>query len=186
MIALHDWQTFYTLTGTAAATLIGLLFVALSVGTNLPREQSMNSLHTFVNPTLLNYIYALLVSCVAVMPLKSALFLNIFVVVLAIASVLLPLKIVWRILVIHRDDNIDFDHWIWHCWLPLGVGLLLACVAIAILAGVLSGESFALFGLAIGTLLFIAIGLHNTWQLMLWLLLRRHEPSHESPLEKVI
>lgn len=186
MLALHDWQTFYTLTGTAAATLIGLLFVAVSIGTNLPREQSINSLRTFVTPTLLNYIYALLVSCVAVMPLQSPLFLNILVVALAVISVLLPLKILWRIIVIHHDDNIDLNHWIWHCWLPLGAGLLLACVAIAILAGILSGESFALIGLASSTLLFIAIGLRNTWELTLWLLLHRHEPSHEASLDKAV
>jgi hypothetical protein len=29
---ISGWETFYLLTGTAAATLIGLLFVAISVG----------------------------------------------------------------------------------------------------------------------------------------------------------
>ena len=33
---LHAWQNFYLLTGGAAATLTGLIFVAASLGANLP------------------------------------------------------------------------------------------------------------------------------------------------------
>jgi uncharacterized membrane protein len=53
-LALHDWQNFYMLTGAAAATLIGLLFVAvsISVGTNITVGQARDSLRTFVSPIL--------------------------------------------------------------------------------------------------------------------------------------
>jgi hypothetical protein len=29
--AIHEWETFYLLTGTAGVTLIGLLFIAISI-----------------------------------------------------------------------------------------------------------------------------------------------------------
>ncbi|HEY6286312.1 MAG TPA: hypothetical protein VIX20_11660, partial [Ktedonobacteraceae bacterium] len=71
MLVLRDWQSFYILTGTASATLIGLLFIAISIGSNLPIQRITDNMHTFVNPTLLYYFQVLLVSCLAVMPLQS-------------------------------------------------------------------------------------------------------------------
>ena len=35
---LHDWHDFYVLVGTASATLVGLMFVAVSIGTAIFNE----------------------------------------------------------------------------------------------------------------------------------------------------
>jgi hypothetical protein len=32
---LHEWHDFYVLLGTASATLVGLMFVAVSIGTSV-------------------------------------------------------------------------------------------------------------------------------------------------------
>lgn len=174
MLALHDWQNFYVLTGTAAATLIGLLFVAFSIslGSNLSRQQATDSLHTFVEPTLFYYVQALTVSCLAVMPLASSLLLSCVLLVLGSIDIFLAVKVCWRILVVHRDEGIALSHWIWHIALPLLAGILCICVGI----GLYFGLQLALVGLALVDLLFLAIGLHNTWALTVWLLLHRERP----------
>lgn len=178
MLALHDWQTFYTLTGTAAATLIGLLFVAVSIGSNLPLKQVTDSLQTFVTPTLVYYFQALLVSCVAVMPLQSPPLFGIVWLILGGINIVLALQVFWRIRVVHQDDAIDLGHWLWHCFLPLGTGILFVVIASGFLLNVKS--PLTLLGLAITELLCLTIGLRNTWVLMIWLSLNRaqdHAPT---------
>ena len=171
MLALHDWQNFYMLTGTAAATLIGLLFVAVSIsmGTNLPLRQAANSLRTFVNPTLLYYVQALVVSCLSVMPLSGPLLLSVVLIVLGCIDIFLTAKVCWRILVLHRNETIDLGHWVWHTAFPLLAGILYGGVAI----GLLTGQQLAVGILSIPDLLCLAVGLHNTWVLTIWLLLHR-------------
>jgi hypothetical protein len=110
VIVLRDWQSFYILTGTASATLIGLLFIAVSIGSNLPMQQITNNLQTFVNPTLLAYFQVLLVSCLAVMPLQSPfIYIGAFA-VLGVLNIVLASKVSWRIRVFHREDEISKIH----------------------------------------------------------------------------
>ena len=172
---LRDWQNFYMLTGAAAATLIGLLFVAISisVGTNLGIQQARNSLRTFVSPILVYYSQVFLISCLAVMPLQSINILGGVVMVLGGLNFFLALKVCWRILVLHREE-MDIGHWIWHFLLPLIAGILLICTAI----GFFSGAQLSAPGLAVTDLLCLTIGLRNTWVLTLWLVL--HQGSRSS------
>lgn len=171
MITLHNWQNFYMLTGTAAATLIGLLFVAVSitVGTHISGKRASNLLHTFVSPTLIYYAQVLLISCLAVMPLLNLFAFQVALAVLGCLNIFLALKVCWRILVVHKDEQIDLEHWVWDTVLPFVAGILLLGSAISFSQ---SGQ-LAPLGLSIADLLCLAIGLHNTWVLMLWLILHQ-------------
>lgn len=171
MLVLRDWQSFYILTGTASATLIGLLFIAISIGSNLPVQQITKNLQTYVNPTLLYYFQVLLVSCLAVMPLQSPyLYIGAFA-TLGILNIALTSKVSWRIRFIHSEDEVEIGHWVWHFVLPFIAGLLFLASAIGFLLDV----QFAPLGLAIADLLCLTIGLHNTWILTLWLTIHRNE-----------
>jgi hypothetical protein len=61
---LHDWQTFYAMIGAASATLIGLLFVAVSFGTSEMVVQHVANLQTFVTPTIVHFIAALIIAAI--------------------------------------------------------------------------------------------------------------------------
>lgn len=167
---IRDWQNFYMLTGAAAATLIGLLFVAISisVGTNLSYERARNSLRTFVSPILVYYVQAFLISCLAVIPLQNITIPGFVIAIPGIIDIFLALKVCWRILVLHRDE-MDLGHWIWHFLLPLLTGLLLISVSI----GFFYDTQLVASGLAIAVLLCLTIGLRNTWVLTLWLILHQ-------------
>lgn len=173
---IHGWQNFYMLTGAAAATLIGLLFVAISisVGTNLTVERARNSLGTFVSPILVYYLQAFGISCLAVIPLQNITIPGFVIAVPGIMNIFLALKICWRILVLHRDE-MDMGHWIWHFLLPLLTGLLLIGIAI----GFLNDAQLAVPGLAIADLLCLTIGLRNTWVLTLWLILHQARNNND-------
>ncbi len=166
MQVLHDWQNFYMLTGAAAATLIGLLFVAISMAANLniSFENSMEKFRTFVNPVLLYYCQSLFIGCLAVMPLQSLVVLVCIIGGLGTFNAILVLKLCWRLLMVHRNDHIDLEHWLWNAILPGIVSLLLLGASIAFLFGL----NVALLVLASANLLCLAIGLRNTWSLTIW------------------
>ena len=169
MPAMQNWQNFYMLTGAASATLIGLLFVAVSLGAEMTMKQATTSIRTFVNPTLIYYAQVLFISCLAVMPVQSPPIVDGVLLVLGGINIFLALKVWWRILVLHRDQNPDAGHWFWHCVLPLIAGILFVCAAI----GFMLDAQLSMLGVAVTDLLFLAIGLHNTWELTLWLVLHR-------------
>jgi hypothetical protein len=182
MPVLHDWQNFYMLTGTASATLIGLLFVAISIsmGTHLSLQQTMASLRTFVEPTLWYYVQALAISCVATMPLPNpVLLLGVLLLVLAALDLFLTGRGTFRMRVLDREDARDARHWIWYMVFPLFAGILSISTALGLLLGV----PFALLGISMVDLLCLAIGLHNSWVLTVWLIQQREGwfPSREEP-----
>ena len=59
MLPFSHWQNLYLLVGTASATLIGLLFVAISLGSSILAPQAKAYLRTFVTPIF--YVYAQIV-----------------------------------------------------------------------------------------------------------------------------
>lgn len=170
MLALHDWQNFYILTGTASATLIGLLFVVISNGSYIPVQQAKEYTRTFVNPILFVYGEVLCVSCLALMPLDSMLLFSCVLAVLGVLDLLFTGKVLWRIRVVHRDDaDVERIYWLWYILLPGMVSLLLLASAF----GLFFGEPLTVPVIAVIVLLSLVIGLRNTWNLMLWLTMHR-------------
>ena len=54
--ALKEWHDFYLLVGTAGATLLALLFVAVSLGTGFLTEQRQEATRTFMSPVVIHFI----------------------------------------------------------------------------------------------------------------------------------
>ena len=171
--SLRDWQNFYMLMGAAGATLIGLLFIAFSIGSNLTIEQSRNGLRTYVTPTLLDYVQVVVVAGLAVMPGQTTMTFGGAVAVLALLNSGLAVKVAWRIRVVHSEDDTDGSHWLWHVWLPLLLCLLLATSAY----GFFEQQRFAYYGMGIATLGLLLIGVRNTWDLVIWLSFQRKPPK---------
>ncbi len=69
--AIEGWHDFYLMTGTAAATLVGLLFVAVSVNASLLRGPDGHHRRAWARHTFLNFIYVLFISLVFLMPYMS-------------------------------------------------------------------------------------------------------------------
>src|SRR5215469_7578588 len=65
---LHDWHDFYVLVGTASATLVGLMFVAVSIGTTIFDESHGAAMTAFITPTVMHFAAVLFACLVALMP----------------------------------------------------------------------------------------------------------------------
>src|ERR1700737_735887 len=83
---LRDWQTFYFLVGGAAAGLVGLTFVAITVGSGSINKQDLTGLRTFINPSLVHFIYVLVTASVVVMPTVTRMQLGILLVLAGLVS----------------------------------------------------------------------------------------------------
>ncbi|MEO8396478.1 MAG: hypothetical protein ABI700_26020, partial [Chloroflexota bacterium] len=59
---LVKWQTFYFMMGGAAATLAGLMFVALSLGQHLIGETTRDQMKIFAMPSIIYFVSVLLLA----------------------------------------------------------------------------------------------------------------------------
>src|SRR5713226_158555 len=69
--ALRLWHDFYTLIGTAAATLVGLMFVAASIGAGVFTRAHQVGIRSFVSPTVVHFSLVLLLCLITSAPLRA-------------------------------------------------------------------------------------------------------------------
>ncbi|HQR23805.1 MAG TPA: hypothetical protein PK503_08225 [Azonexus sp.] len=68
---LKDWSDFFGMTGSAAATLVGLLFVVVTLGNGLPTSRTMDIARASMTPALYSFGGVLLQSMIALVPWPS-------------------------------------------------------------------------------------------------------------------
>ena len=68
MEALHAWHEFYLLLGTAGATLLALLFVAVSLGTGFLNAKDQSGTRTFMSPVVIHFTSVFFVSAICLVP----------------------------------------------------------------------------------------------------------------------
>ncbi len=164
------WQNFYLLVGTAAATLIGLMFVAVGFGANLVSQEATASARAFLDPPFTHFVQVLLTACLLTIPTLGTTLLG---VLLLVASALRLLGLVWvfrHMRAAHRKNgDLELSDWLTGAVLPLLCYLLLAATG----AAFLECSAIALNGLAIVTLVTLLNGVYGAWELMVWLALVR-------------
>ncbi len=172
---LHDWQTFYFLVGGAAAGLVGLTFVAITVGSGLISKQDISGLRTFVNPTLIHFIYVLVTASVAVIPTVTRTQLGILLVLAGLISSGRALSVLPFMRQQYERHVVDMHDWVWYFLVPLASYLIYVGTG----TGLLLGTGQALNGLAWASILLLVAGIRNTWDMVLWFMMLKNEPSQQ-------
>jgi hypothetical protein len=171
--ALHSWQNFYFMFGGSAATLLGLMFVALSLGTHLVNETTRDSIQAFVSPNLVYFVSALLVAGAMLVPTYEPPILGLILLVGGAVGLVRIAPSTRRLIAAAREHQ-DFtrDDWLAQVILPVtGYGLLL-------LTGVgfeIKQWSLAFTGSAVAMVLLLIAAIANTWSLVLWIIDQRRE-----------
>jgi hypothetical protein len=166
---LESWHDFFSLVGASAATLVGLMFVAASVGTGVFNEERQVGLRTLLSPTVVAFGVVLAACIVGVLPSPTwavpALLLSGMGALGLIYS-----GLVWRRMVRHGiAEKIDLEDRIWYAFAP----------AVAYLALTIAGVAFALHSeaatalLAAGICMLLLAGIRNAWDMTTWVVLRR-------------
>jgi len=173
--ALRDWQTFYFLIGGAAAGLVGLTFVAITVGFGSITKQDISGLRTFVNPSLIHFIYVLVTASVLVMPTVARMQLGILLVLTGLVSVgraLSTLSFMWQQ---YQRHVVDMHDWAWYFLAPVASYLIYMGTGTGLLLGSVEGVRV----LAWGCILLLVPCLRNTSAMVLWLMVLKDDRSKE-------
>ena len=101
---LRSWHDFFMLTGTAAATLIGLVFVAVSLGGNTGRA-SMRVMQTFVSPIVKHFGYVLLFAAIVLVPTQRPLTLALAIFIVALFALIEALAVLRGLVAHHRAGS---------------------------------------------------------------------------------
>jgi hypothetical protein len=109
---LDGWHEFYAVLGTAAATLVGLLFVAASIGAGYLSAERRSPTRTFTSPIIFHYTYVLFLSLAALVPINTDHSLAALIGVSAAVALLYSIAILIRVMrtstVTDLDDRLAY------------------------------------------------------------------------------
>ena len=167
---LNGWDNFFILAGSAAATMIGLLFVAITLGAGLSTPQGLNATRAFLTPTLILFS-GVLFECMAVLPpWPSAWPVGIILGLFGLAG------LVYQIHVILKQRKVDFASLDWLDWSLFSVVPMLGDASlIAGAAGLVAEKPFAPYAVAGAITLLLFAGVYGAWDLTLWIARNRDE-----------
>lgn len=156
---LSAWQNFYVIVGSAAGALTGLQFVAMALIADLPMEaKELEAGHVFATPTILHFGAVLTTAAVLAMPWHGIIALGFVVGMFGLAGLVYTLRVAWSMR-IQKSYKPVAEDWLFRSVLPF---LSYVCVLIAA-AMMRNFTRESLFVLASGMLLLLAIGIHNSW-----------------------
>ncbi len=169
---LHGWQNFYFMVGGAAATLLGLMFVALSMGTYLITDEVRQEIDTFTSPSIFYFVSVLLLACVMLVPTISAVVLGSLLFLGGVSG------LVWtapriRLLILAARKHQDFGvaDWLGQIILP---GLTYPFILIAGLCFVVNELLVAFGGVWLAAISLLVCAIYNTWSLVVWIIMQRN------------
>jgi hypothetical protein len=172
----HEWHDFYVLVGTASATLVGLMFVAVSIGTTIFSEDHRAPMTAFITPTVMHFAAVLFACLVATIPSHTWYSLGSLIGAGALAGAVYSSGLVVQMFV-RRRFKVDLEDRLFYAFLPL-VGYVLALIAAVLLFTHAAAVSANLIAAAVLTLLFAAI--RNAWDMMVWIVIKT-PGSHPPP-----
>jgi len=172
--ALHAWHEFYILVGTAGATLLALLFVAVSLGSGYlsNRRRHQQGTRTFMSPVVIHFTAVFFISAICLVPSHGPIFFAVLIGVTAIigiaVSIVITMWVVRTALTEYLPDYFAYG------LLPVGGYLALLAASVMIYGG----QDYGLDVLAGGLLLLAVVNIRNAWDLTLSMV--RHHANERS------
>lgn len=162
---LHDWRDFYILGGTAAATLVGLMFVFASIGASRFSSKYLGPMRAFITPTVVHFAAALFVCLVSIMPCHNE---NSLGGVLGVGSLIgvAYCGSVFALILRRFAAGLNWEDRAFYAMFPL-VGYLALLGSAALEFDHRPADANVLAGSAI--LVLIVAGLRNAWDMTVWM-----------------
>ena len=156
---LTGWSNFFTLTGAAGATLVGLLFVVITLNTDLSASRTLDIARASMTPALYSFTDVLLQSMVVQVPWQSNWPSGAIFVVLGIWGIIYRNNRVWVRNRLHLRAIHGLVDRIFHNAVPVAASIILTSGG----AGLIAGAAFAPFAVAGSSTLLLVSGIYRTW-----------------------
>jgi hypothetical protein len=163
----HDWHDFYLLVGTASATLVGLMFVAATLGASVFSEANRNAMSAFISPTVVDFASALFICIGVTIPSHTWLTLGLLLTAGGVAGVVYAGR-VWVQMIVRRSFTVDWVDRMFYAMIPLAGYLLVLASGILLLLRKPWGSDVTAAALVV--LLFA--GIRNAWDMTTWIMMR--------------
>jgi hypothetical protein len=168
---LHVWDNFFIMTGTAGATLIGLLFVVITLATGLHPSVAEQGVRTFLTPTFAHFGGVLLQAMSMLVPWPASWPTGLILLLLGTAGLAYQIRTIRsmrgiRFVVLKPLDLIP------HAGLPVLSSMSLIVGAL----GFIAARPFAPYAVAIASTCLLVAGIYGAWDLTLWIVRNRTKP----------
>jgi hypothetical protein len=169
----HEWHDFYVLVGTASATLVGLMFVAASIGAQVFTERNREALRAFISPTVVHFSATLFICILAAIPSQTWLTLGGLLIAAGAAGIIYSARVLAQLYIGRRFDVDVIDRMFYAAIPALGhvLVLLSGCLLLA-------QAAWSVDVAAAGVITLLAAGIRNAWDMMLWIVIRTPVPEH--------
>jgi hypothetical protein len=175
-LALADWQSFYVLVGSSAGALTGLTFVVITISAERGEETGsastrLTGTRVFITPTAVHFSAALWLSALLCIPGQTAVTLGVLLAATGVGGLTYCGTLISQMLGFSSGSYKPFrSDWIWNVVLPV-----LAYLALAVTGFTLPHEVWVcLYGVSGAVLLLLFIGIHNAWDVVVWMTTERH------------
>ena len=174
---LSDWQNFYMVIGTGAATLTGLMFVATTlvagIDTRVPTLYA--GISAFNTPTVVHFGAVLLLAGMLSAPWQAISSVRPLLVLFGLGGM------VYLIIVMRRMRQVPnyqttLEDWLWYMTFPL-LAHLLVIVAAFVLP---ERPAPALYLVSAAMMLLLLVGIRNAWDMVTFLAVKRAQPENKN------
>ena len=174
---LSNWQNFYTIMGTAAATLTGLMFVVTTLIAGIDAHLStLNAaVSAFNTPTVVHFAAVLLLTGILSAPWQTFSSLSLVLGLVGLGMVLysiIVLRRMWRV----PNYQSTLEDWSWYLALPLVASVLLIFAAFVLP----KYPSLALYIVGSSMMLLLLVGIRNAWDMVTFLAVERAHSENKS------
>ena len=172
---LHGWENFFIVAATAGATLIGLLFVAVTLGAGLSTSQGLDATRAFLTPTLIRFSGVLFESLAMLPPWPSPWTVG------TIVGLFGLIGLAYQIHVVLYQRRVDFVSLDWRDRTLFSIAPVLGNASlIAGAAGLIAEKPFAPYAIAGGIALLLLAGIYGAWDLTLWIARNRDKTPSDA------
>jgi hypothetical protein len=161
----HGWDNFFLVTGPAAGSLIGLLFVVVTLTAGRDRESTLRGAALYLTPTVFHFGVVMAISAVAMAPGLTATETALIVGAIALYGVGYTGLIAWRLWNADRQVKPHWsDVWMYGGMPPIVYFLMVIATGIEFYR-----PAFAPYVIALMLMALLFMGIRNAWDLVTWM-----------------
>jgi hypothetical protein len=165
---IEGWDNFYVIVGSSAAGLTGLTFVVIALAADA-HVVRLSGLRAFVTPIVIHFGSALWIAALMCIPGQTDISLSACIIASGAIMTAYAAITTYRMYRGRHDYRPALEDWIWNASVPL------LCYLALLVAGIwaLHQPAAALYVVGAVALTLLFVGIHNAWDLAVWITVER-------------